>query len=53
MEYLHRLTPVSKSTLKRRLWDADLLGRVYLRWPIKRKDYDGQKNTDTGQRNSS
>ena len=49
-------TPVSTSTVKRRLRDAGLLGRVAKKkshiwdWPIKRKDWYGQKNTDIGQR---
>ena len=38
-------TPVSTSTVKRRLRDADLLGRVAKKKPNLR-----QKNTDTGQR---
>ena len=47
--------PVLTSTVKRRLRDAGLLGRVakkklYLRLPNKRKRLNGQKSTDIGQR---
>ena len=48
-----RKTPVSTSTVKRRLRDAGLPGRVAKKKPIKIKDKDGQKYTDTGQRNSA